>query len=278
MSDKDSMGDRLKGYEAHESERRFMPLLPVYARIDGRCFSKFTNGLARPFDERITRVMIATTCYLVEATHACIGYTQSDEISLAWYQESRESELPFGGKIAKMTSILAAMASAKFNQLCRTDTDLDERAQNQTPHFDCRVFQLPNLTEAANTFLWRERDATKNAVSMAARSFYSHKELHEKRSAEMQEMIFRKGQNFNDYPAFFKRGTFVRRIVSMRPFTENELARIPDKHKPEPGTLVERSSIIELDMPSFGTVSNREDVIFKGADPVLYVATGGKHV
>jgi tRNA(His) guanylyltransferase len=270
MSDKDSMGDRLKGYEALESARRFMPLLPVYARIDGRCFSRFTHGLNRPYDERITNVMVAVTAYLVEAMHACIGYTQSDEISLAWVQDSREAELPFGGKIAKMTSVLAGMASAKFNQCCRTDTELNERAENQTPHFDCRVFQLPNLTEAANTFLWRERDATKNAVSMAARSFYSAKELHGKRIAEMQEMIFQKGQNFNDYPAFFKRGTFLRRVVSMREFTESELARIPEGHRPEPGALVERSHIIELDMPAFGTVSNREDVIFKGANPVLY--------
>ena len=29
----DNFGDRMKGYEALETERRFMPLLPVYARI-----------------------------------------------------------------------------------------------------------------------------------------------------------------------------------------------------------------------------------------------------
>ena len=41
--DKTSFGDRMKGYEAVEAKRRFMPLLPIYARIDGKSFSKFTK-------------------------------------------------------------------------------------------------------------------------------------------------------------------------------------------------------------------------------------------
>lgn len=268
MSGHDSFGDRMKEYEAQETERRFMPLLPVYARIDGRCFSRFTQGLERPYDTRITRAMIDTTKFLVEETHARIGYTQSDEISLVWCQERYDSELPFGGKVHKMVSVLASMTAARFATVCRfLDDDMRERAEKLSPHFDCRVFQLPNRTEAANAFLWRERDATKNAVSMAARSFYSHKALDGKNSSEMQEMIFQKGQNFNDYPAFFKRGTFVRRTTVERPFTDQELARIPPGHRPALGALVLRSEIIELDMPSFGSVTNREAVIFEGARP-----------
>jgi tRNA(His) 5'-end guanylyltransferase len=57
----------------------------------------------------------------------------------------------------------------------------------------------------------------------------------------MREMIFQKGQNFNQYPAFFKRGTFVRRITEERPFSAEELARIPEKHRPAPETLVARA-------------------------------------
>ena len=229
----DDLGDRMKEYEAHETERRFVPLLPVYARIDGRCFSRFTHGLERPYDTRITKAMVETTKFLVEETHARIGYTQSDEISLVWLQDRFDSELLFGGKTQKIVSVLSSMTAARFATTCRwLGDDMRDRAEMLTPHFDCRVFQLPNRAEAANAFLWRERDATKNAVSMAARSFYSHKELHEKNSAEMQEMIFAKGQNFNDYPDFFKRGTFVRRVRVERPFTVEELARIPADHQP----------------------------------------------
>lgn len=221
---KDDFGDRMKHYEAAETERFFMPLLPIYARIDGRCFSRFTHGLNRPFDVRISRAMVETTKHLVEESHARIGYTQSDEISLIWQQEDYDSEVFFSGKIHKLVSVLASLASVTFNHLCLAEESLRERTLQMLPVFDCRVFQLPNRIEAANAILWREKDATKNAVSMAARSFYSHQELAGKSSADMQEMIFQKGQNFNDYPTFFKRGTFVRRLTEQRPFTAEELA------------------------------------------------------
>ena len=231
---KDDFGDRMQDYEAAETKRLFMPLLPIYARIDGRCFSRFTHGLDRPFDLRITHAMVRTTKFLVEETHARIGYTQSDEISLVWQQDRYDSEVFFGGKVRKMVSVLAGLATARFNHLCFADGALRERVRRTLPVFDCRVFPLPNRTEAANAFLWREKDATRNAIGMAARSFYPHKQLHGKTGSEMQELLFRKGRNFNDDPAFFKRGTFVRRITKERPFTPEELRRIPKQHRPAP--------------------------------------------
>ena len=42
---KDALGDRMKAYEAQEAGRRLIPMLPVLARIDGRCFSKFTKQM-----------------------------------------------------------------------------------------------------------------------------------------------------------------------------------------------------------------------------------------
>lgn len=263
----DNFGDRMKAYEAIEAERRFVPLLPVYARIDGRCFSAFTHGMARPFDLQLSRAMIETTKYMVEKTHARIGYTQSDEISLVWVQDEYDSEIFFSGKIHKMVSVLASLTTARFCQIAFDSEHLSKFAAKHLPHFDCRVFQLPNRAEAANAFLWREQDATKNAISMAARAFYSHKQLDHKNGAEMQEMLFAKGINFNDYPPFFKRGTFVRRVTEQRPLTAAELERIPEKHRPEPGATFERSSVVEIDMPKFSTVTNRVEVIFDGADP-----------
>lgn len=261
----DALGDRMKSYEAYETARRFLPLQPVYTRIDGRSFSAFTKGMGRPYDPRLTRAMIDTTKGLVEKTHARIGYTQSDEISLVWYSDTVESGYFFDGKIMKMTSVLASLATAIFTASAN-DHGLG-MFMGRLPHFDCRVIQIPTQTEAANMFLWRELDATKNAISMAARAYYSHKELDHKNGPEMQEMLFAKGINFNDYPAAFKRGTFVRRITRERPFTSEELARIPDAHRPPTGQMVARSEIVELEMPKFSTVTNREAVIFDGADP-----------
>ena len=39
-------------------------------------------------------------------------------------------------------------------------------------------------------------------------------------------MLFAKEINFNDYPDFFKRGTFVRRMTVERVLTDDELAKL----------------------------------------------------
>lgn len=267
----DDYGNRMKGYERAETGRRFLPLLPIYARIDGRSFSKFTKGMERPFDIGMSRCMIETTKYLVDKTDALIGYTQSDEISLAWYSDSVDSQIFFDGKIQKMVSVLAGMTSSMFfaNYLTMFSKSSDDYFINceNPPVFDARVFQLPTKMELANTFLWRERDATKNAISMAARSHFSHNELHKKSGSEMQEMMWQAGTNFNDYPDFFKRGTFVKRALVDVELSDEEYANIPEKYRPESRT-VQRHRMVEIDMPSFGTVTNRVEVIFDGADPI----------
>jgi len=68
----DDLGDRMKSYESQECDRKFLPGLPVYARIDGRNFSRFTKNMTRPYDERMSRAMVATASALVEKTHATL--------------------------------------------------------------------------------------------------------------------------------------------------------------------------------------------------------------
>lgn len=261
----DALGDRMKAYESHESARKFIPLLPVYARIDGRNFSKFTRGMDRPYDKTMTTCMIKTTAELVAHTHARIGYTQSDEISLTWLADKYDSGIFFEGKVLKMASVLASFATAHFTAAIREHMPL---YVDRFPHFDCRVMQMPNRTEVANAFLWRELDATKNAISMAARTYFSHHEIDHKTGPEMQEMLFSKGVNFNDYPPEFKRGTFVRRVVEDRTLSEEERAKIPERHRPDTGTLVTRSAVVPIEMPRFSSVENRSEVIFDYVTPI----------
>lgn len=210
----DALGDRLKSYEAVETQGKFLPMLPVYARIDGRCFSKFTKGMRRPYDETMSWMMQETTKYLVENTGALTGYTQSDEISLIWYSDDIKSEIFFCRKKQKMTSILAAMATAKFLQLALEN--FPDKCDKSLPTFDARVFQLPNMIEGMNCFLWRVQDAVKNSVTMAASEWYSNKQLMGKNSNDKLDMLIEKGINWNDYPKFFKEGSFFKRQEYMR--------------------------------------------------------------
>ena len=102
------LGDRMKLYEELSgSLPNLFPLLPAHARLDGKCFSKLTKGLATPYDERFTRLMVAVTIHLVDHFAACIGYTQSDEISLLWYSEDIRSQIPHDGRRDKLNTDLA---------------------------------------------------------------------------------------------------------------------------------------------------------------------------
>lgn len=268
MTDKnDPLGDRMKVYENAESDRKLIPLLPVIARLDGRGFSRFTKGLARPYDKRMSDLMIATTEYLVEETNARCGYTQSDEITLGFYEPDYKVELMFGGRIQKLVSTLASLATGFFNQ--NLSTFIPEKTR-KLPTFDCRVFNVPNITEGANAFLWREKDATKNSISMAARHYYSHNQLMNKNGSQMQEMLFQKGVNWNDYPAFFKRGTYIQRRIETNKFTQEEIESLPPKHEARlnPNLEFERSVVKQLALPPLHTINNRAEVIFFGEDPL----------
>lgn len=81
----DTFGDRMKVYESKEAQRRFLPLLPICARLDGKAFHTFCSVLRKPYDDRLFMAMAETTKILVRETGARLGYTQSDEISLLWY-------------------------------------------------------------------------------------------------------------------------------------------------------------------------------------------------
>ncbi len=260
---KDGLGDRCKEFELAEAGRRAMRGLPLLARLDGRAFHTFTRDLRRPYEPGLSITMIETARYLVQDMLALVGYTQSDEITLAWYEPI--NDYAFDGRFQKLASGLAGMASARFNQLL---ADHLPHKLAETPHFDCRVWQVPTVADAADVFIWREDDATKNSITMAARAHYSDRELDGKSSSVKQEMLFQKGVNWNDFPAFFKRGTYLQRRTSRRELTPDERARIPEAHRPPLGATFERTQVVELELPPVRKITNLGAVLFERADPV----------
>jgi len=261
MKETDDFGNRMKSYEVVETSRELDVHLPIYARIDGRAFHTFTRGMNRPFDNRITTAMQHTTQYLVQKTDARIGYTQSDEISLIWLAVSSESDIFFSGKIQKMVSVLASMAASHFMY------SIPIELQNKLPHFDTRVFQLPSKEEAANMILWRAMDARKNAISMAAQTYFSHGQLQGKSQKDMLAMLTEIGKDFEaDFPDYFKRGSFFQKRTFEREFIEVDKQVIPEDQWPESGKVI-RSHYPLLNMPPFNKVANRVEVIFDKEEP-----------
>jgi len=263
-----TLGDRMKMYENIQSKLRFDQTKPLYCRIDGRNFSKFTKGMQKPFDKAMSMIMIEVTKHLVKETGAIIGYTQSDEISLIIYSDDYKKQTFFNGKIQKIVSIVSSLTTSFFNS--KLNQYLPEKT-NQLALFDCRAWSMPTLEEAANVILWREFDATKNSISMASRCYYSHKALYKKNGSEMQEMLFDKGINWNDYPDFFKRGIFIQRQQVCRKFSTDEIDKLPINHeaRSNPDLMIQRYEIKKLEMPPFSKVINRVGVIFNSEAPIV---------
>ena len=298
VNNRDSLGNRMKSYEYLSTSRQLMPNCPVYARIDGRAFHTFCHGLEKPYSKAFIEAMQEICIYLVKNTTVALGYVQSDEISLGW---TDTVHCPFDGRIQKLESNLASMASAQFTKVLLAnfhyrmmktkgvfipsgpyEKDIEKlfsKTIQDPPSFDCRVFNVPSMDELANAFLWRENDAIKNSISGMAQHFYSHRELEGKNSDEKVHMMRMKGYCFyEDTEDAFLFGTFYRREVYPRELTDEELDDIPEKQREQlmpresdgKKCVCLRSRIAKLDIPYRLTeIDNKVEVLFSDAKPVL---------
>jgi tRNA(His) guanylyltransferase len=228
----DELGNKLKQLEQQEAGRKADPYLPLMARLDGNCFSNFTRSLERPFDKRFCDLMLETTKYLVEESEALLGYCQSDEITLYWYldkQNFSNREFWFGGKFYKIASILSSKASSFFSG--NLANYLPEKV-GVYPAFDARVWSVPDLHWVYENYLWRFKDARKNSVSMYARNFFSHSQLHKKSGEKMKEMLRENGTPWEELPEFFKSGSYVKRQRILLSLDDSRWTDVPLQYRP----------------------------------------------
>ena len=216
MSDRTALGDRMKSYEAVTKI-----VLPARSysviRVDIRAAHTLMRHAPRPFDYDFMADMDATAAALcTEIQGAVFAYVQSDEISVLVSDFGTPNSQPwFGGEVQKQVSIAAATATAAFN-LARADRGMASRYAT----FDARVFTLPDAVEVANCFIWRQRDAIRNSIAMAAQAKFSHRRLHGINTGRMQDMLLAEhGIDWNDYPDGAKRGRVVMKASGEREVT-----------------------------------------------------------
>jgi tRNA(His) 5'-end guanylyltransferase len=181
-----------------------LPGIYMVARIDGRSFSRLTKDTYKftaPFDERFRDHMVETVKHLMVCGFTVVyGYTESDEISLLFDLK----EDVFSRKHRKYNSILASEAAAKFTSLL-----------GGPAAFDCRLCELPNQELVVDYFRWRAADAHRNALNahcywrLRQDNFSQQaatQKLESMTTAKKNELLFSYGINFNDLPAWQKRG------------------------------------------------------------------------
>lgn len=212
VANNDSLGDRMKTYEA--ASRYVLPRRTyTIIRVDGRSFHSYLRHAEKPYDFTFIEDMgyvAVTLCE--EISGAVFAYHQSDEISVLVQDfDAPGTQAWFGGVLSKVVSVSASTASTRL---------YSRRPGVVLPLFDSRAFTIADPSEVANYFIWRQRDAVRNSISMAAQAHFSAKQLHGVNTSQMQEMLWsQKGINWNDYPDEAKRGQVVVKRSGMREVT-----------------------------------------------------------
>ncbi|WPO83796.1 tRNA(His) guanylyltransferase Thg1 family protein [Chryseobacterium sp. JJR-5R] len=181
------------------AEQYILPENFIVVRLDGKGFTKLTKeklSLEKPFDEKFSEVMTATTKHLFNiGFNALYGYTQSDEISLLIHKDD---------EVRKFNSVLAGEASAffslQFQEVCV---------------FDCRTLAFPNQEMLLDYFCWRQEDAHRNSLSAYCYWTLRNNGFNAAQAAERieklshagkNELLFQYGINYNTLPSWQKRG------------------------------------------------------------------------
>lgn len=207
---KDDLGKRMK--ENYEDRTRMS--LPrrtwTVIRLDGKAFHTYTRGFKRPYDLGLMRIMDQTAKKLCESIQGVkLAYVQSDEISLVLTDfETPKTDAWFDGNIQKITSVSASIATAAFNNGMYLDEEI-LASMDKVAYFDSRVFTIPDEKEVLNYLIWRQQDATRNSIQMGAQALYSQRQLNGKNTSELQELMHKKGVNWDKYPVGFKRGRCI---------------------------------------------------------------------
>lgn len=205
---KDSLGDRMKGYEL--ACRQTLPKrLPVIIRVDGKAFHTLTRKLQKPFDDEFMNLMDATAKHLCKEVQGTqLAYVQSDEISLLVHGYKKlDSQSWFDNQIQKMVSVAASSAAAYFNRFSPASNGIHALAS-----FDARVFVLPEA-EVCNYFIWRQQDAIRNSVQMMARAHFSASLCHRKKNSELKDMLVRNATPWGELSPEKQQGRVFERVI-----------------------------------------------------------------
>jgi tRNA(His) 5'-end guanylyltransferase len=180
--------------------------------------------------------MVETVQHLMQVgIRVLYGYTESDEISLLF----APAEDWCGRKVRKINSILAGEASARFSL-----------SLGAIACFDCRVCELPGDQDVVDYFRWRHEDAHRNALNAHCywllRAAGETPDVVARRLAGMSvadknELLFARGRNYDQLPAWQKRGIGV--------FWETFAKAGHDPRHGEPASTERRRLRTELELP-----------------------------
>lgn len=201
---------------------RLMPNMNMLVMLDGKNFSTLVkNNFELPFDNRFIDMMNETALALCKNVAGVkFAYTQSDEISLLITDyDTLETGTLFNGRLCKIQSILASIATSEFNrqfipyqayEKAVVNDPLYNIANMKMAMFDCKAWVVPNLNDAYAWFLYRQYDCIRNSKQQAAQTYIKHNFLKNLDTDKQIELLKKEYDiDWNEYPDECKYGRFL---------------------------------------------------------------------
>lgn len=167
--------------------------------------------------------MVKTCIQLLTTFNPSTVFTCSDEITLIFPSvneinddKNEKRVLMFSGRVQKIASLAAGLASVTFDRSireeCQDDKTILDHLEKSIPYFDARVHNVESEKVALENVIWRsDHDFRRNSVSMCAFEHFSKKELFKVSTKEMINKLKEIGFMWDDLPPRFKYGTFIKR-------------------------------------------------------------------
>lgn len=193
-------------FKSKEIYKDIKALPPVIMRADGRNFKESLARLRfkKPYDLKFEKAMATAARALMETSG--LGpqwvYTFSDELNIFF------KDLPFDGRLEKLDSVVPSFISSALTVALKLETPLA---------FDARVIPL-HYEDVAGYLQWRQAEAWRN--HMQSYGFYTlvkegmaekqaSKKLHGMKFEDIHEMMWQRGVNLNETPAWQRKGVFI---------------------------------------------------------------------
>lgn len=204
------------------SDYKLMPNSYIMIMLDGRSFSTLIkNKFEKPFSDKFINMMNETAKFVCKNVQGCkFGYVQSDEISLVLTDfDTPITDSFFGYRLSKLLSIIASLATGKFNQLLTIEllnsADSIENAKelilfSTLIQFDCKAWNLPSLNDVYAWYLYRQNDCIRNSIAHTAQAYIDHKSLQNLSTQDMLDKLLEIGVDWNVLDDGKKYGRFIK--------------------------------------------------------------------
>jgi len=183
-----------------------------FVRLNGRRFRAVSEKISveKPFDEGVAKCLTAAAKAVFQSDFSpTLIYVASDEINVLFSHNA-----PFRGRVEKINSVLAGVASSTF-----TLSVLKLFKKDFVVAFDSRIVISP-LEKVLEYLTWRQSEAWRNhnnayaywlLLKMGHKPSEAAGKLKGLKTEDIHELLFEHGVNLAQTPAWQRRGILIYR-------------------------------------------------------------------